>query len=688
MARKLKYQLDFCSLANKACQVQIYVEGYIGTAVTQLTGTDNPFEYEEDNDTDLLHFVRFRTGYLRVVEQNFGDLNDLQPASLTSHYVVAKYDGAIVFTGYIQCQEFSNAWEAAPRVLEIPVISPLGLLESFNFSTPATAPTLTTIGLLVKEIMETLNPYVSGDDTMPGWQGVIYPGAVDEGDATAVYYPFNAAIHSTAVCPFNESFEPLDTVDDLYDPVDFLSFVEGFLISNGWMIHDDPTNIIFTEYDNITQKNYRLTLDGLENFNSYSEWNTDARTTIYLAGTPGYYEYADNNAELNAVPPLKSLTIKVQDEVEEAKLPTNFMRLSPNANWTEGVAGTNYFKAQVMNAVGAIVTSDYMKQYSDGSRIYVSNGHIQCDTAGIYPLSMNIVKTDATRISLSQGWYIVYNHQWNGIPCFTYTVFENIPYTSNLILKIAFDICNRGGENFDTLKGSGWSMDVKVVILLKCGNLYYNPSLSHRWNTNPSSFTVTFDKDTGKMIPNKSLDDVEDIDGYVLSAPPSWITDPIEISIGFNAESSDAILPGDVIRITNISLGDAQKNSEKYRQQYLTEKVLKGTNKGTGEASLDLTYNDWFTITHNYRTYSLIKSKKSYGKGTGGQTFLYMFKTQTFLTAKFKQKADATLPSSWNPLLPRFNYEMGSGYKWRIISDSFNLSEDEHQFVLAHTDGL
>ena len=85
MARKLKYQLDFKSLRNKDCQVLVYVEGYTGTAVTALTGTANPFEYEEDNDTDLLHFVRFRTGYLRVREETFGELDGLQPTTITSH---------------------------------------------------------------------------------------------------------------------------------------------------------------------------------------------------------------------------------------------------------------------------------------------------------------------------------------------------------------------------------------------------------------------------------------------------------------------------------------------------------------------------------------------------------------------------------------------------------------------------
>ena len=684
MARKLKYQLDFKSLRNKDCQVLVYVEGYTGTAVTALTGTANPFEYDEDNDTDLLHFVRFRTGYLRVREETFGELDGLQPTTITSHYVVAKYDGSIVFTGYIQCQEFSNAWEAAPRVLEFPVISPLGLLESFKFTAPTSgnAPTLTTIGALMKEIMETLNPFVSGDDTQPGWQGVVFPMVSSQST-----YPMSGLIKKIAVCPFNESFETRSLDSDLYEPVDFLSFIDGFVTSRGWMIHDDPTNIIFTQYDG-SQSNYHISLANLVESQVYDVWGTSAASTEYLTGTYGKYDYSDDDAEINVVPPLKKLIMKVQDKADSAKLPTEYMSIpsDPYDKWNHGTTSDGkIFKILVMNGVGPIVSSPYMKSFGSTARFYSNGNHVECDTNGVYPLSMNIVSSDATAFSYSQGWYIVYDVNWDGQSVFKYTAFDAVQrFGANLILKIGLEVCGRGDHNLDGLKSSGWSRDLNVGITLKCGDLYYRPELSaqYQWNVNPGGFNVIFDKDTGKMIPNSNYTAVDDWDGYVFPIPPSSDY-PLEVYLSFNGEGTDAIVNRDCIKISSISIGNPLKNSERFRNIDNTEFVRKGTNKGIGESSLDITYNDWMEAAESNKKYTT-----SSGSGGSPLNFTYMFKTQTFLTARFKQKPSVTPATSWNPLLPRFRYVKGNDYKWRIISDSFNLADDIHQCVLAHTDGL
>lgn len=685
MARGLKYQLDFKSLRNKDCQVLVYVEGYTGTAVTQLTGTANPFEYEEDNDTDLLHFVRFRTGYLRVREETFGELDGLQPTTITSHYVVAKYDGLIIFTGYIQCQEFSNSWEAAPRELEFPVISPLGLLESFNFTAPTSgnAPTLTTIGALMKEIMDTLNPYVSGDDTQPGWQGVVFPST-----SQAPTYPMSGLIKEIAVTPFNESFEVRSPDTDLYEPVDFLSFIEGFVTSRGWMIHDDPTNILFTQYESY-QSNYHISVANLVESQVYDVWGTSAANAEDLTGTYGKYVYSDDDADMNVVPPLKKLTMKIQDKADGAKLPTEYMSV-PNiltAGWNTGTTSDGkIFKILVMNAVGPIVSSPYMKAFGSSARFFASGIHVKCDTNGVYPLSLNIINKDATSFGYSQGWYIIYDApNWDGNDIFQYTAFDAVQrYGGSLILKIALEICERGAQSLDALKSSGWSRDLNVGITLRSGNLYYNPELSptYRWNVNPAGFNVIFDKDTGKMTPNSDYTDVDDWDGYVFPAPPS-VEYPIEVYLSFNAGGTDAIVNRDCIKISSISISNPLKNSEKFRSTDNTKFVRKGTNKGEGESSLDITYNDWLEAAD-----SNLKYTTSSGSGGSPLQFAYMFKTQTFLTARFKMKPSVTPAASWNPLLARFKYEKGESYKWRIISDSFNLADDIHQFVLAHTDGL
>ena len=79
MARQIKWRLQFKSLNNTGCLVNIYEDGYTGssadttktgadvpfaveTGVTELKGADVPFEYEEDDSSDLLVFIRIKTG--------------------------------------------------------------------------------------------------------------------------------------------------------------------------------------------------------------------------------------------------------------------------------------------------------------------------------------------------------------------------------------------------------------------------------------------------------------------------------------------------------------------------------------------------------------------------------------------------------------------------------------------------
>ena len=103
MARAIKYRLQFKSLNNVGCLVNVYVEGAtssadtaktganvpfnVETGVTALIGTADPFTFEEDDSDNLLDFVRTKTGYISVIEQNVGDLDDMMPTSKTSHFI-------------------------------------------------------------------------------------------------------------------------------------------------------------------------------------------------------------------------------------------------------------------------------------------------------------------------------------------------------------------------------------------------------------------------------------------------------------------------------------------------------------------------------------------------------------------------------------------------------------------------
>ena len=84
MTRAKRWTIPFKSLNGTNCRIDIYDEGWSG-AVTELSTANantpgvaaaDPFYYEENNDESLLEVIRYRTGYINLVETIYGGLAD------------------------------------------------------------------------------------------------------------------------------------------------------------------------------------------------------------------------------------------------------------------------------------------------------------------------------------------------------------------------------------------------------------------------------------------------------------------------------------------------------------------------------------------------------------------------------------------------------------------------------------
>ena len=117
-----RYTLTYKDRLNNQHKVYVDISSGSGTATINY-GSVSPLVISEDDNDDMLVPIRTKTGYLKIVEQNFGDFDDIYPTSPNSHKVLTE-DG---FCGYLQPQAFSNGWEPGPRVLKIPVSSPMNL---------------------------------------------------------------------------------------------------------------------------------------------------------------------------------------------------------------------------------------------------------------------------------------------------------------------------------------------------------------------------------------------------------------------------------------------------------------------------------------------------------------------------------------------------------------------------------
>lgn len=79
MARAKRWTIPFKSLNGTDCRIDIYDEGWAGS-VTEISTANNsspgypqsdPIYYEEESDENLLLVVRYKTGYINLVETSY-----------------------------------------------------------------------------------------------------------------------------------------------------------------------------------------------------------------------------------------------------------------------------------------------------------------------------------------------------------------------------------------------------------------------------------------------------------------------------------------------------------------------------------------------------------------------------------------------------------------------------------------
>ena len=142
MAWNKRYRVPFQSFTGTQYMVYIY-EQTVGDVVT-LTGSDNPFETQEDQSDDIFTPIRSQTGYLRVIDETGGNLlEQLMPANNTEK-LVRVYAGIwnvgtftdvdLVWQGFLCAEVFTQPWDGSKKMLEFPVKSVLSAMEDVTLT--------------------------------------------------------------------------------------------------------------------------------------------------------------------------------------------------------------------------------------------------------------------------------------------------------------------------------------------------------------------------------------------------------------------------------------------------------------------------------------------------------------------------------------------------------------------------
>lgn len=230
------------SFNDTACHIDIYDAEWSYNPLT-LKGAAEPFYYQDNDSDDLLNdVIRYRTGYIRIIDEDGAPTNGLFPTTIFERYVEVFYGTELAFNGYIQVQEFCDQLIPNPKVIELPVISPLGLFDKRKFqNTDFLPPTSVSLGqLLDMALVHDYSRLYLPNDNGSGSYG--YPNNVSLAEK----------IHSLAISPWNKNFHHSQQSHMFYNmlsPLTYAELIEYICKAFGWVCHDMPGALVFTAFD-------------------------------------------------------------------------------------------------------------------------------------------------------------------------------------------------------------------------------------------------------------------------------------------------------------------------------------------------------------------------------------------------------------------------------------------------------
>lgn len=143
----IHWQVKFRGVrSNTLYTVNIYDNNYSGTAIL-LKGAAQPFTTQEDNNTDWFTPVRLQSGYLRIVDDGYDDMQqpgvfnwrDLLPTDAQSRKVTLTHTSGnatvIDWQGFLQPQTFSGILYENVQIREFPLVGPLDVLSGIDVDT-------------------------------------------------------------------------------------------------------------------------------------------------------------------------------------------------------------------------------------------------------------------------------------------------------------------------------------------------------------------------------------------------------------------------------------------------------------------------------------------------------------------------------------------------------------------------
>ena len=620
MARNIRWTIPFKSVSGVDCHVDIYDDNWSG-AVTTLTGSDDPFYYSEDDSEDMLEVVRIKTGYISVVESVYGELDALRPTNTSGRYVKFWYGNRLDFIGFIQYQDFDNDWVACPRVVQFPVVSPLGLTEGRMFA--KTSPQYRSLGNILYEVLQSLNA---------GYTKVIFPDDQPE---------LAGKINSLVICPFSNDFPQIAQTDPallLYDPISMMDFLTYLCNAYGWMVHDQADVLVFTRID-YTGSYYSYPYNSLvipTNKTAETEGSQPVSGNT-VQDLEDYFTFADDSAVMTSIQPLKSLTLNYEKgDMNKFILPYNhstyvydIIRNQNIAVWLKPV--TPEISGGMLNTQGSDLYMDVGRPVTPG--VYLAYCGI---SDGVF---FGTVKPNVNGASLQERILIQPSGSWQvALELIQLRFYEHPLYFGfNLIIEMSWGTDIKGLSNTER----------KNDIILGCH--IYNSSIDTTGNV-----VVSRKDGIGTLSVNLPY-----APGVIL--PIS--TEPLTVSL--TLVSGHGLRSNEIYAIERVGFEVYEGRFAHYKIYNVDYDKIEGNKNGDVEGSIDM------PITMYHYCIGQIDIEN---RSVPSDIYPYLFQQQRRLQAAFRLD---TMPA--HPYNIKFNY---AGMTWRYIAAEFHPRDDEYRLTL------
>lgn len=130
-------EVQWKSFRNKYLYTLQIDDGTDSEIPLSLTPSDRPFVTQVDDDEDLFKPIREQTGNIGILGE-VSVMEDLLAASPSERPVTLIYETptqevGVAWKGYLQTAAFSQEWDKGPNSISIPVVSHLGVIDSYYY---------------------------------------------------------------------------------------------------------------------------------------------------------------------------------------------------------------------------------------------------------------------------------------------------------------------------------------------------------------------------------------------------------------------------------------------------------------------------------------------------------------------------------------------------------------------------